>query len=228
MSNTTANLNEAGAAQKGTRPLMWARLGSLVSILPLGIWTVLHLWDNLSVFSGADTWERTVTGYRHPYSFALTMVIVFLPLAIHTVWGIQRLLSFKPNNAAYSFFGNLKYLVQRIAGLGTLAFIGAHVWLAFIQPRFVKGHPELFSDISGHMHFHLPTLIVYLLGTLGVSYHLANGIATFSWQWGMVSGRKSYKRLDNFTWIIFAALVAMSWGVIFGMYQAGAAFPLSE
>jgi succinate dehydrogenase / fumarate reductase cytochrome b subunit len=224
MSNTTANLSDAGTAQNATRPLMWARLGSLVSILPLGIWTAFHLWDNLTVFRGAVTWEKTMTEYRHPYSFILTMIVVLLPLLIHAVWGIQRLVSFKPNNASYPYFGNLKYAVQRLAGLGTLLFIGAHMWLAFLQPRLVKGHGEYFSDIAGHMHYHLPTLIVYLLGTLGVAYHLANGFATFTWQWGLVSGRKSYRRIDLFSWVIFAILLAMAWGVIIAMYQAGAAY----
>ena len=29
-------------------PLLWARAASLVSILPLGIWTTSHLWNNLA------------------------------------------------------------------------------------------------------------------------------------------------------------------------------------
>ncbi len=228
MSNTTANLSDTGTIEKGTGSFMWARLASLVSILPLGVWTVWHLWENLTAFQGAEVWESTVTRYRHPYSFVFTLVMVFLPLAIHTIWGIQRVMSSRPNNGHYKYFGNLKYLVHRIAAVGVLGFLGAHIWLAFLRPRFVLGHPEVFSDISAFMHHHPQTLAVYLLGTLGVSYHLANGISTFAWQWGGVSGRRSYRRFELLSWVIFGILLAMSWGVIFAMYNAGADYPLPE
>jgi len=29
-----------------------SRLGSLFSILPLGVWTVHHVWNNLAAFDG--------------------------------------------------------------------------------------------------------------------------------------------------------------------------------
>jgi succinate dehydrogenase / fumarate reductase, cytochrome b subunit len=227
MANTTANLSETGAIDKGTGPLMWARLGSLVSILPLGVWVTIHLWNNLAAFRGAEPWQRAVTEYKHPYATAFTLVLVFLPLLIHTVWGIQRMFSFRPNNGAYPFFGNMKYALQRLAAVGTLGFVIAHVWLAFLRPRLLQGHPEQFADIAREMHFHAPTLIVYLLGTLGVSYHLANGLSGFAWQWGLVSGRRSLQRFDLFAIIVFVILAAMSWGAIYALYNAGQAFPPS-
>src|SRR5262249_27826455 len=65
-----------------------ARIASLLAIAPLGIWTVIHLWDNLSAFSGAREWEQAVTGARHPFHQTLLVVLVLLPLLLHTVWGI--------------------------------------------------------------------------------------------------------------------------------------------
>ena len=64
---------------------------------------------------------------------------------------------------------------------------GAHLWLAMLQPRLVEGHAETFADLAEHMHFHAPTLVVYVLGILGVAYHLANGLQTFCMGWGIVS-----------------------------------------
>jgi succinate dehydrogenase/fumarate reductase cytochrome b subunit len=79
----------------------------------------------------------------------------------------------------YAYYDNLNYLLQRLAAIGVLRFLGAHLWLAMIHPRLVLGHPEPFSDIAYEMRFHTPTLVVYLLGTLAVCYHLANGIFGF-------------------------------------------------
>jgi succinate dehydrogenase / fumarate reductase cytochrome b subunit len=140
----------------------------------------LHLWDNLSAFGGAQAWERSVTAARHPLHQALLVVVVLLPLVLHTVWGIVRLASSRPNNARYGNYDNLKYLLQRLSAIGLLGFIGAHLWLAWAQPRFVEGRPEPFAEISHEMAHHTPTLVVYILGILAVSYHLANGVQTFA------------------------------------------------
>ncbi|MFZ5470876.1 MAG: succinate dehydrogenase [Myxococcota bacterium] len=202
-------------------PFLWARWGSVLSLVPLGVWTVNHLWDNLSAFRGAAAWERSVTEYAHPVSHALTLFLVLGPLFLHTVWGVQRVLSARPNNLAYPFFENLKYLLQRMAAVGVLFFLGAHLWLAMLQPRLLEGRPEPFEDIARTMRFHGPTLLVYLLGTLGVAYHLANGLFGFAWTWGLATGRKGFARVGVLSVVVFVALLAMSWGVVWALWQAG-------
>lgn len=222
MSSTTTTGHDAAIAH--SRPLIWARIGSLVSILPLGFWTVAHLWNNLSAFQGAQAWEKSVVEYQSPVSMTISLIIVLLPLVLHTIWGLQRLASARPNNGRYGTYGNFKYALQRLAGIGVLFFLGAHIWLAFLHPRLVEGHGELFSNISQEMHFHTPTLIVYLLGTAGVSYHLANGLQTFFWTWGLAAGRESMKRMDRVALVLFVVLLAMSWGVVYALYTAGEAY----
>lgn len=209
-------------------PLLKSRLGSFLAVVPLSFWVVNHIWDNLAAFRGATAWEESVTGYANPFAQGLTFIIVILPLLIHTGWGILRLFNFRPNNLAYSNYGNLKYLVQRISALGVLAFLGAHIWLAFLQPRLIKGHAEPFSDIAAMMHHHVPTLIVYLLGTVGTAYHLANGLQGFAMYWGIFSSERSMRRFEPVVIGLFLLLTAMSWAAIYALYQAGAAFPAME
>lgn len=208
----------------GRRSFLWTRLGSLLSVLPLGAWTVFHLYENLAAFQGAQAWERAVTEYRHPGAFALALVIVFVPLAIHTAWGVGRLFSFRPNLRRYPTYENIKYLLQRVAAVGVLAFLAAHIWLAMLRPRLLEGHAERFADIAREMRFHGPTLVVYLLGTLGVCYHLANGLSGFAWTFGLVSGRRSLARLDKVAIGVFAVLLLMAWGTIYALWRAGAQF----
>jgi succinate dehydrogenase / fumarate reductase cytochrome b subunit len=202
-----------------------SRVASFLAVVPLGAWVVVHLWHNLYAFEGPEAWQSAVTGYAHPFAEAVVGVIVLLPLAIHTVWGIGRLFTTRPNNLRYGYYGNLKYLLQRLTAIGVVLFLGAHLWLAFIKPRIVDGHAEAFADISHEMHFHTPTLVVYLLGTLGVSYHLANGLQTFAMGWGLVSTQKGLRRLE--TWVIlgFVLLLAMSWGAIYALWASGAYAP---
>lgn len=197
------------------------RLASLLAIAPLGVWTTIHLWHNLAAFQGAEAWQAAVTEYPHPVAQALTGVMVLLPLAIHTVWGLSRLATSRPNNLAYRFYGNLKYLLQRLAAVGVLLFLGAHLWLAMIRPRLVEGRAEPFADIAQEMHFHTPTLVVYVLGTLGVAYHLADGAQSFCMGWGIVSSRRGLRRLEGVAIVLFLVLLAMSWAAVYALWAAG-------
>jgi succinate dehydrogenase / fumarate reductase cytochrome b subunit len=197
------------------------RLASLLSVFPLGVWTFGHVWNNLAALRGKDAWQAAVTEYPHPVAQAIVLIIVLLPLALHAIWGVGRLASSRPNNLRYPRYENLKYLLQRVAAVGVLLFLGAHLWLALLKPRLIEGHAEPFADIAHQMHHHLPTLITYVLGTLGVSYHLANGLQTFCMSWGVVSTQRALRRLEWPAAIFFLLLLAMSWGAIGALWAAG-------
>ena len=128
----------------------------------------------------------------------------------------------QPNVVKYKFFGNLKYTLQRLSAIGVLLFLGAHIWLAMLHPRITTGRPEPFADIAREMHHHAPTLAVYLLGTLGVAYHLANGLQSFTMGWGIVTSQRALRKLDAAAVLLFAILLAMCWGVIYALWDAGA------
>ncbi len=198
-----------------------ARLGSLLAVLPLSVWAFIHVWNNLAAFEGAQAWEKSVTTYAHPVAQLFTAIIVLLPLVIHAAWGVGRLLTSRPNNVRYRTMANLKYLLQRLAAVGVLLFLGAHLWLAMLHPRFVEGRPEPFADIAREMHSHTPTLVVYLLGTLGVAYHVGNGVSGFAMGWGLVGTRRGLRHADALAWVVFLLLLAMSWAVVYALYRSG-------
>jgi succinate dehydrogenase / fumarate reductase cytochrome b subunit len=197
------------------------RLGTVLAVVPLGVWTVLHLWNNLYAFRGPVPWEREVTTYPHPISEAITFVIVLFPLGYHVCWGLRRIAVGRPNNMTQRNYPNLKFLLQRLSALGVLLFLGAHLWLALLRPRLIEGHAERFAELAHEMHHHMPTLVVYLLGTLGVAYHLANGLETALMKFGMRWPRTLGDRLERPFLILFLILLGMSWGAIYGLYRAG-------
>ena len=220
MSATTTTV--AGVAEERARSGFFrARLASLFGVLPLGVWTIVHLWHNLAAFQGAEAWQSAVTEYPHPFAEAITGIIVLLPLVLHAIWGIGRLFTSRPNNTRYGSYANLKYLLQRLSAAGVFLFLGAHLWKAYLSPRLVEGHAEPFADIAGEMHANLPTLVVYVLGTLGVAYHLANGAQTFCMTWGIVSSREGLRRLELSALVFFALLLVMSWGAVYALWAAG-------
>ena len=80
-----------------SRDFLLARLGSLLAFLPLGVWTLGHLWNQLAAFKSPEAWEESVTGHVNGATTALTFVIVLVPLLWHTVWGIVRMLRSRPD-----------------------------------------------------------------------------------------------------------------------------------
>jgi succinate dehydrogenase / fumarate reductase cytochrome b subunit len=220
MSTASPSIAVAGPVARSS--FLRARLASALGVLPLGVWTCVHLWHNLAAFSGGAAWQAAVTEYPHPVAQAVTGVVVLLPLVLHTIWGIGRLATSRPNNVRYGFYSNLKYLLQRLSAIGVLLFLGAHLWRALLHPRLVEGHAEVFADMAQEMRFNTPTLIVYVLGTLGVAYHLANGAQSFCMGWGVVSSQRGLRRLEGLTLVSFLLLLVMAWGAIYALWAAGA------
>lgn len=219
----------SSAAASSGRPVdgsfIRSRLGSFLAVVPLTIWTIDHLWNNLAAFKGAEAWQSQVTEYSHPIAFVASSLVALLPLALHTIWGIGRLRTSKVNIARYPYFNNLKYVLQRVSAVGILLFLGAHIWLAMLRPRLVMGRPEPFADIANEMAHHVPTLLVYTLGVLGVSYHLANGLHTFAMGWGIATSRRALQKLQAVVWVVFVGLLAMGWGAVYALYDAGSQLP---
>jgi succinate dehydrogenase / fumarate reductase cytochrome b subunit len=149
------------------------------------------------------------------------MTLVVVPLLWHVVWGIVRL--GRTRSSTVRNFSNLRYWLQRASAVGLLLFLGAHLWLAWIRPRFFEGRPEPFSDISHEMHHYTPTLIVYVLGILAIAYHLANGVWSFSTMgWGVAVSKSAQAWLERVAVVVFIALLAIGWASVYALYQAGA------
>ena len=212
----------ATVSAHSTGSYLRARLGSLLAVAPLGVWTTFHLWNNLSAFQGEEAWTHAVTEYPHPLAQIATAVIVLLPLVLHAIWGVGRLFSMRPNNIRYGYYANLKYILQRLSAAGLFLFLGAHLWLAMLKPRLTEGHAEPFADISHEMHFHMPTLTVYVLGTLALAFHLANGLHSFAMGWGLVSSKRALRQTEWLLLGAFVVLLDMGWGAIYALYTAAA------
>jgi succinate dehydrogenase / fumarate reductase cytochrome b subunit len=204
------------------RDFILARLGSLFAFAPLGVWTVGHLWHQLAAYQSAQAWQTEVEQHGSDASAILTFIVVMVPLLWHTVWGIGRMFKSRPA-VANRGFSNIRYMVQRLSAIGLLFFLGAHLYLAWFRPRFLEGHAEAFEDIAGEMHNHTPTTIVYVLGTLAIAYHLANGLWSFlSMGWGITASKSALAWMEKVSVLFFLVLLAVGWAAVYGLYLGGA------
>jgi succinate dehydrogenase / fumarate reductase cytochrome b subunit len=189
---------------------------TVFGVVPLGVYVVLHLWTNLTSLAGADAFDKALVASRsHPAFIVLEVLGLGVPLLVHTVVGLREIARSRPNNARNPYFGNLEYLLQRVAAIGILLFIGAHVWRARILPA----QTDLGHETWAGMHEALSepiTFAVYALGLLGVSYHLANGLRTAAIRTGLVVSERAQKRMQLVAACVLIALLAMSGAALWG------------
>lgn len=197
------------AAVPSRRALTGKLVMSFFGIVPLGVYVFAHLWTNLNSLAGPEAFDAALLRSRsHPTFLFLEIVGLGAPLLVHTVLGLGLLGKMRPNNARYRSLRNLKFLLQRISAIGILLFIGAHVVKARIAPA-MAGRVETWEGMHEALSEPI-TFGVYVLGLLGVSYHLANGLWTAGLTLGLTVSPRAQRISQGFSAVVFVLLLAMS------------------
>lgn len=216
------NSNSAVAADSAAR-VNRKQILSLFGLVPLALYVVLHLWTNMKSLESPEVFDAALfANHNSPFFLFLEVFGLGVPLLAHTWLGLFEIARARPNNAAYPLFNNLKFLLQRISAVGVLLFLGAHVVKARLQPAIACINPPRCAETWAGMHeaFHEPlTLTVYVLGLLGISYHLANGLYTASMRWGVVVSDAGRRRALMLSAVCFVVLLVMSFSSLWGFYR---------
>jgi succinate dehydrogenase cytochrome b subunit len=216
---STETVREMNSVKQGCR-FFWLRLHSLSGVVPVGLFVLLHFYTNSFSVKGADAFNaRLASTDRLPFLQAFEVLFIYLPILFHAGLGIWITLRGRQNLVAYPHFGNLRYLLQRLSGIGVLLFVGAHVYKTKIEP-WMGGFPIDFAHMSEALAEPL-TFTVYTLGILGTAYHLANGLWTFSITWGISVSRTSQRWLTVATLILFGVIFLVGMNNILGFLGKG-------
>lgn len=193
---------------------------SLIGLVPLGAYVVTHLLSVSQWWSGPDAYDASIKASHGSWVPWLGTVLLLGFIAYHAVIGLQqigrsRMMSPKPTRVLH-----WTYILQRIAGIGILGFIPAHVYKAKIGPA-LAGQPESFAGM--HHAFaeapeHWLTLFVYVLGTAGVAYHLAHGLWTASVSFGLVQSEAAQRRMQYVSVGFFLFLITLAYGSIIKIF----------
>ena len=107
------------------------RLHSLVGLIPIGAYMVIHLVTNASLLDGAKTFQGRVDQINSLGPTTLTLVewtFIFLPILFHGIVGLIIVLRGERNVAWYPYVGNFRYTLQRWTGVIAFVFILYHVF----------------------------------------------------------------------------------------------------
>ena len=176
------------------------RVHSLLGLLPIGVFLTFHMILNLNARGGAEQYDRIINAMRSfPGIFIIELLVIFIPIAFHAIYGTWVVYTGQSNVLRYKYARNWFYIIQRISGIYTVAFVLIHVYLL----RFGE------ANFAALQHFvsHPLGLIFYALGVLFAIFHFTNGLWAFAITWGLTIGPHSQK---VWTYMLAAVFVVLS------------------
>ena len=182
------------------------RLHSLSGILPIGGFLAFHLFENYQATRGADAYnEMTHKLQTLPFAVAAEILIIAVPLLFHGIYGLFVTGTASPNPIGNRYFRNFMYTLQRVTGVIVFAFILFHYWTTRLVQLTDHESLNLFNQVQAAVAN--PWIYAfYIAGILSATFHLANGIWSFSIVWGITVGPQAQRRMLYISFAVFVAL----------------------
>lgn len=197
----------------GNREFMNRRLHSLLGVIPVGIFLIQHLVVNHFATRGAEAFNKAAHFMEMlPFRYVLEIVIIFLPLLYHAIYGVYIAFTAKNNVSNYGYLRNWLFMLQRVSGVITFIFIAWHVWETRIAAALGA---EVNYDMMASILSSPFMLAFYLIGVISTIFHFANGLWSFAVSWGITVTPRSQVISTYVTLAIFIALSYVGVSAIF-------------
>lgn len=191
------------------------KLHSLVGLIPLGAFFVVHALANFQAFERGPEGFQKAVGFINgmPLVFLLEIILIYIPLLFHGIYGLYVAYQSNSNLGRFKYGRNWAFTAQRITGVITFVFVFWHVYQTRIQVYlgFIT-HEELGTTMhlisTNNFYF-----IAYLIGVVAASFHFANGVWAFLISWGITVGERAQKlssRVCMGIFIVIALLFILS------------------
>ncbi|MCM3162905.1 succinate dehydrogenase cytochrome b558 subunit [Metabacillus litoralis] len=188
----------------GNREFINRRLHSLLGVIPVGIFLIQHLIVNHFATRGAEAFNNAAHFMEMlPFRYVLEIVIIFLPLLYHAIYGVYIAFTAKNNVSNYGYLRNWLFMLQRVTGIITFIFIAWHVWETRIAAALGA---EVNYDMMASILSSPFMLVFYLIGVISTVFHFANGLWSFGVSWGITVTPRSQVISTYVTLGIFLAL----------------------
>lgn len=197
----------------GNKEFVNRRLHSLLGVIPVGLFLVQHLIVNHFATKGEEAFNQAAHFMELlPFRYVLEIVIIFLPLLYHAIYGVYIAFTAKNNVSNYGFVRNWLFLLQRITGIITFIFVAWHVWETRIAAALGA---EVNYDMMASILSSPFMLVFYLIGVISTIFHFANGLWSFAVSWGITVSPRSQVISTYVTLAIFLALSIVGVRAIF-------------
>lgn len=191
------------------------KLHSLLGIIPLGGFFVVHALTNYQAFErGPEGFSSGVKLINSmPILPLLEIFVIYLPLLFHGIYGLYVAYQSNSNTGRFKYGRNWAFTAQRVTGVITFIFVFWHVYQTRFQVYLGNiTHEELGSTMntiaSSPVYF-----VLYVVGVLAAVFHFSNGFWAFLISWGITIGPKA-QRVSSYIcmgiFVIISALFILS------------------
>ncbi len=186
------------------REYVHRRLHSLLGVIPVGLFLIVHLTVNYFATRGEASFNSAIKFMENlPFLIILELVLIFAPLLYHAIYGLYIAFTAAPNNGRMGYFRNWMFLLQRITGVITLIFVAWHVWETRIA--YALGTALNFQLMANILSS--PFMFwFYLIGVLATIFHFSNGLWSFAVSWGITVTPRSQRISTYVTMVVFVLL----------------------
>ena len=173
------------------------RIHSLLGIIPIGAFLVVHLLINHQATQGAAAFNKASNFMESlPFLLVIEFLLIYIPILYHGLYGIHIAFTAKENIGHYSLFRNWMFALQRLTGIITFVFVFVHLWQTNLQKHFFG---KAVDYELMHKTLENPVwVVIYIICVLSVIFHFSNGLWSFCVTWGFLQSKKSQR---IFTWI---------------------------
>jgi succinate dehydrogenase / fumarate reductase cytochrome b subunit len=182
------------------------RIHSLSGIVPIGGFLAFHFYENYSARRGADAYNKAAHDLQQlPFALAMEVLIIIVPILFHGIYGLFITSTAQPNPIRNAYVRNFMYFLQRVTGVIVFAFILFHLWTTRLVQIQDHESLDLFRQVQAAVGN--PWIYAfYIAGILSATFHLANGIWSFSIVWGLTVGPRAQRRMMYVSAAVFLLL----------------------
>ncbi len=189
----------------GNREFVNRKLHSLLGVIPVGLFLIVHLTVNHFATRGEEQFTKA-TGVMEslPFLIVLELILIFLPLLYHAIYGLYIAFTAKNNVGRMGFFRNWMFLLQRVTGVITLIFLAWHVWetkIAYMMGTVTNFYDMMTNILSSPFMFWF-----YVVGLISTTFHFSNGLWSFCVSWGITISPRSQRISTYVTMVVFILL----------------------
>jgi succinate dehydrogenase / fumarate reductase cytochrome b subunit len=224
MAVVTPEKSEVEAA-KGSRhdPYFWHKLHSASGIFPIGFFLIQHLIANSYALRGPGAYNDVIAIYGGlPFVAVLEIVLIFVPILYHSIYGIWITAYGQPNLGRYSYGRNWMYFLQRVSGVIAFFYIGYHIWNTSLQKYILiwagNPHPEKAIQFTSMAHQMADPVHFWIqaIGIVATVFHFTNGLWNFCIRWGLTISARSQQINQYVCWGLFVIFAGMGlWTIVY-------------
>jgi len=191
------------------------KLHSLVGIIPLGGFFIVHALTNFQAFErGPEGFQKGVNLINSlPLLPILEFILIYIPLLFHGIYGLYVAYQSNSNLGRFKYGRNWAFTAQRVTGVITFVFVFWHVYQTRFQVYMGNiTHEELGSTMNAIATSPI-VFVLYVIGVLAASFHFANGLWAFLISWGITVGERAQRvssKICMGVFIVVAALFILS------------------